>query len=335
MAEDLEEDFDEGEDGGGGAGGRKAASIRAGGIGVFRRAADRLRGWMPGGGEMDIEARLDGLDERISLEHSEMGALLKRISMDARRGAEPSARADIPAEGPWMAGEGPWPPLPRGSEPFLAAWLEQARDADAAVALRSAALPYGCGALSLMDAAQAARLALAVARLESAPKEDVLRVGREVAEAVARKAEAVSWFDDGEEAAAGLLGGLPSDKAGEVLRRMKEADSVRASAIAAAAFGFEDLVRVDEVGIRILLRFLDKNVLALALKGASDAVKDLFFRNLSGRAERMLRNDIAAMGPVRLRDVADAQRRVAATAKDLAEQGEIVVSTSAGGGRVR
>ena len=66
--------------------------------------------------------------------------------------------------------------------------------------------------------------------------------------------------------------------------------------------------------------------LALALKGANDQVKDIFFANMSARGGKMLKDDMEAMGPVRLREVDEAQSRMVATAKDMAARGEIVIA---------
>jgi len=95
-------------------------------------------------------------------------------------------------------------------------------------------------------------------------------------------------------------------------------------------FTFEDLAKLDPGGVQTLLRNIDKDRLAIALKGASDALRDLFFSNMSERAAKILREDMEAMGPVRLRDVDDAQVEVVNRAKELAESGEILLSDNKG-----
>ncbi|KAJ9601844.1 hypothetical protein H2200_013674, partial [Cladophialophora chaetospira] len=75
--------------------------------------------------------------------------------------------------------------------------------------------------------------------------------------------------------------------------------------------------------MQTLLRAVDKDQLALALKGASDALRELFFSNMSERAAKIMREDMETMGPVRLRDVDQAQMAVVQIAKDLAAKGEI------------
>lgn len=99
-----------------------------------------------------------------------------------------------------------------------------------------------------------------------------------------------------------------------------------ADRIKALMFVFEDLGKLDSGGIQTLLRAVDKSDLALALKGASDSLRNLFFTNMSERGGKLLKDDMASMGPVRLKDVDAAQARMVAQAKELAARGEIVLA---------
>lgn len=103
-----------------------------------------------------------------------------------------------------------------------------------------------------------------------------------------------------------------------------------AERIRALMFTFEDLKKVDPSGIQALLRGVPKDKLAIAMKGASDAIKELFFKNMSERASKLLREDMEAMGPVRLKDVDEAQMSIVQIAKDLAAKGEIVIAGDTG-----
>jgi flagellar motor switch protein FliG len=91
-------------------------------------------------------------------------------------------------------------------------------------------------------------------------------------------------------------------------------------------FTFEDLAKLDPTGIQTLLRGTEKSKLSLALKGASEALRNLFFTNMSERAGKLLREEMDDMGPVRLREVDEAQMYMVNVAKDLAEKGEIVIA---------
>lgn len=103
-----------------------------------------------------------------------------------------------------------------------------------------------------------------------------------------------------------------------------------AERIRALMFTFEDLIKIDPSGIQSVLRSVDKDKLAMAMKGATDGIKDLFFSNMSERASKILREDMEAMGPVRLKDVDEAQMYIVSIAKDLAAKGEIVIADANG-----
>ncbi len=107
---------------------------------------------------------------------------------------------------------------------------------------------------------------------------------------------------------------------------LENKDRESAERVRALMFVFEDLGKLDTGGVQTLLRAVDKGDLALALKGASDTLRQLFFSNMSERGGKLLKEDMAAMGPVRLKDVDAAQMRLVAMAKELAARGEIVLS---------
>jgi flagellar motor switch protein FliG len=96
--------------------------------------------------------------------------------------------------------------------------------------------------------------------------------------------------------------------------------------IRALMFVFEDLSKLDPGGIQTLMRSVEKDQLALALKSASDSLCELFFSNMSERAGKLMREDMDNMGPVRLREVEQAQMAIVKVAKDLASNGEIMLA---------
>ena len=88
-------------------------------------------------------------------------------------------------------------------------------------------------------------------------------------------------------------------------------------------FTFDDLARLDTGSAQTLMRHVDKGKLAIALKGASGAVRQFFMSNMSSRAAKMLADDMEALGPVRLRDVDEAKGQLVNLAKDMSARGEI------------
>ena len=111
---------------------------------------------------------------------------------------------------------------------------------------------------------------------------------------------------------------------------LEERNREAAERIRALMFVFEDLSKLDPGGIQTLLRGTPKEQLALALKGASDKLREMFFSNMSERAAKIMREDMDSMGPVRLKDVDAAQVGMVQVAKDLAAKGEIMLAGSGG-----
>jgi flagellar motor switch protein FliG len=103
-----------------------------------------------------------------------------------------------------------------------------------------------------------------------------------------------------------------------------------ADRIRSLIFVFEDLSKLDPGGIQTLLRNIDKDKLGLALKGANDEMRNLFMSNMSERAAKILREDMSAMGPVKLKDVESAQQELVTVAKALADRGEIMLAEGSG-----
>lgn len=106
---------------------------------------------------------------------------------------------------------------------------------------------------------------------------------------------------------------------------LEERNREAAERIRALMFVFEDLAKLDPGGIQTLLRGVEKDSLALALKGSSESLRELFFSNMSERAAKIMREDMEGMGPVRLKDVDQAQMAMVQVAKDLAAKGEIML----------
>lgn len=106
---------------------------------------------------------------------------------------------------------------------------------------------------------------------------------------------------------------------------LEERNREAAERIRALMFVFEDLAKLDPGGIQTLLRAVEKDSLGLALKGSSESLRELFFSNMSERAAKIMREDMEGMGPVRLKDVDQAQMAMVQVAKDLAAKGEIML----------
>ncbi len=111
-----------------------------------------------------------------------------------------------------------------------------------------------------------------------------------------------------------------------ILDQLEEKDSELAEEIKQRLFVFEDIVQLSDKAIQMTLREVDNDDVALALKTASEEVEEKIFTNMSDRAEEMLKEDMEYMGPVRLREVEDAQQRIVNVIRELEEKGEIVIA---------
>lgn len=115
----------------------------------------------------------------------------------------------------------------------------------------------------------------------------------------------------------------PSEK--QIMESLEHTDIELAEKVRELMFVFEDIVKLDDRSVQRVLREVETKDIALALKGANDEVKDKVFRNMSERASGMLKDDMEFMGPVRSREVQEAQTAVVAIIRALESTGEIVI----------
>ena len=135
---------------------------------------------------------------------------------------------------------------------------------------------------------------------------------------------------DSHEMMADIFNAFDRQTESRFITALEERNREAAERIRALMFVFEDLSRLDPGGVQTLLRGVEKDKLGLALKGASDSLREMFFSNMSERASKIMREDMESMGPVRLRDVEQAQMAMVQVAKDLAAKGEIMLAGSGG-----
>lgn len=127
----------------------------------------------------------------------------------------------------------------------------------------------------------------------------------------------------GAKVAADMLNYLDSSDEETIMELIREHDEVLGDRIQELMFVFDNLADIDDRGMQQLLREVASDQLSTALKGASPEVQDKIYRNMSRRAGEMLREDIEAMGPVKISDVEAAQKEILATARAMADSGRI------------
>jgi flagellar motor switch protein FliG len=131
----------------------------------------------------------------------------------------------------------------------------------------------------------------------------------------------------GAQSVAEILNQMERSVESSILKRLEEEDyEALAEDIRRFMFTFEDLLGVEDRGIMSLLKEVNTQELALALKAASEELKEKFFANMSTRASEMLREELEIMGPARLRDVEASQQKIIQTAKRLEAEGQMVLA---------
>jgi flagellar motor switch protein FliG len=131
---------------------------------------------------------------------------------------------------------------------------------------------------------------------------------------------------DAHEMMADIFNSLDRTSETRFLAALDERNREAAERIRSLMFTFDDLQRLSTPAMQVLLRSVERDKLPLALKGASEKLRELFFKSMSDRAGKILKDDIATLGPVKLRDVDEAQATIVAVAKELAAQGVIEIS---------
>ena len=223
------------------------------------------------------------------------------------------------------AGRTMWDKLGNVNESVLANYLKNEYPQTVAVVMSKITAQHAARVLSILPESFAMEVVMRMLRMESVQKEvldDVERTLRtEFMSNLARTNKR-----DPHELMAEIFNNLDRQSESRFIGALEERSREAADRIKNLMFTFEDLQILEPAGIQSMLRVVDKTKLPIALKGASETLRDLFFSNMSERAAKILRDDMAALGPVRVRDVDEAQAHMVQVAKDLAVKGEIVIS---------
>ena len=134
---------------------------------------------------------------------------------------------------------------------------------------------------------------------------------------------------DGSKTAAEIIAGFGGAAEAGALEALREQDPDLAQKIADLMFTFEDIDRLDDRAIQLLLREVQSESLIVALKGTDAALRERIFRNMSQRAAETLREDLESKGPVRISEVESQQKEIVKTLRRLADEGQIAIG---GGG---
>lgn len=171
---------------------------------------------------------------------------------------------------------------------------------------------------------------LRLAQLESVPNGVIEEIEQQFALEIGTLSDGARHSIDGIKAAGGLLKRLDAERTDALLEELNAIDSTLADRLKKALFVFEDLVRIDGRGMQLLLKEISTEQLVLALKTASDEMREKVFASVSSRAAGMLREELDLLGPTRLADVEQAQQAVVANALRLENEGRLQIAREGG-----
>ncbi|MEM8878357.1 MAG: flagellar motor switch protein FliG [Pseudomonadota bacterium] len=223
------------------------------------------------------------------------------------------------------AGRNMWEKLSNVQEEVLANYLKNEYPHTIAVVLSKVTPDHASRVLSIFPEELALDVVHRMLRMESIQKDILEKIEQTLrVEFMANLSQ--TRRRDSHELIADIFNNFDRQTEARFLTALEEQNREAAERIKDLMFTFEDLGRLDNAAVQTLLRQFENDKLAIALKGTNDAMRDFFFANLSQRASKNLKEDMEVMGPVRLRDVDEAQSAMVNLAKDLAARGEIQIA---------
>ena len=227
------------------------------------------------------------------------------------------------------AGRNMWEKLSNVQEEVLANYLKNEYPQTIAVVLSKLKPEHAARVLAILPEDMALDVVGRMLKMEAVQKEVIERVENTL------RTEFMSNLSqtrrrDAHEVMAEIFNNFDRQTETRFLTALEEENRESAERIKNLMFTFDDLTKLDTASSQTLMRHVEKDKLAIALKGAAEPVRQFFLSNMSTRAAKMLMDDMQAMGPVRLREVDEAQALLVNLAKDLAAKGEIVISKSRG-----
>jgi flagellar motor switch protein FliG len=226
------------------------------------------------------------------------------------------------------AGRTMWEKLTNVNEEILANFLQKEYPQTVAVVMSKISTEHAGRVLALLPESFALEVIHRMLRMEAVQKEVLEDVERTLrTEFMANLSR--TQRRDSHEMMAEIFNNLERTAETRFMEQLERTVPESAEKIRSLMFTFEDLQKLDPTAIQAVIRAADKDKLPTALKGATETLRDLFFSNMSERAAKIMKEDMAAMGPVRLKDVEESQQYVVSIAKDLEARGEITIASGA------
>ncbi len=227
------------------------------------------------------------------------------------------------------AGRNMWEKLSHVQEDVLANYLKNEYPQTIAVVLSKLTTSHAARVLAILPEEVAIDVIIRMLKMDTVQKDVMDRLEQTLrTEFISNLAR--TRRRDAHEVMAEIFNGFDRQTETRFMSALEELNKEAAENIKKLMFTFDDLAKLDNGAIQTLMRQVDKEKLAVALKGASESVRKIFLTNMSQRAGKMLTEDMEALGPVRLRDVDEAQSRLVNLAKELAAKGEIMIAKGGG-----
>lgn len=227
------------------------------------------------------------------------------------------------------AGRTMWEKLGNVNEEVLATFLQKEYPQTVSVVLSKLATDHAARVLALLPENFALEVIHRMLRMEAVQKEILDEVEKTLRTEFMNNL-ARTQRRDSHELIADIFNNMERSVETRFMTELEKSAPESAEKIRSLMFTFEDLAKLDPASIQTLIRAVDKEKLPPALKGATETIRDLFFSNMSERAAKIMKEDMAAMGPVRLKEVEEAQQYIVNVAKDLEARGEITIASGEG-----
>ncbi len=216
----------------------------------------------------------------------------------------------------------------------LASILRREHPQTVALVLANLEPESGAAILSVLPEEIRAEVVLRVATIDKTSPDVVKQVEQVLERQVSSGLASGVFLGGGAKTVAEVLNRVDPATQKGILGRLDEHSPSLAEQIRALMFTFEDLVNVDDRGLQRLIQAVEQKDLVLSLKAAGEEVVRKIFKNMSERTAEIVKQEIEFLGPVRLKDVEEAQRKVVDAARKLEEAGEIILSRPGGGDQI-
>jgi len=240
----------------------------------------------------------------------------------------PERRAEIIGEMQGPAGRTIWDKLQNVNEEILADYLKNEYPQTVAVILARLSPEYAAKVMAYLPDNFVMDVVMRLLHLEKVQK-DVLEEIEQTIKDDFMSSLTASDTQDSSERVAGIFNCLDRHTENRLMTGLFERNREVAENIRSKMFTFEDMIHLNGESLQKILRAVDRQKIALALKGASESLKAIFLENMSENASLMLMEDMDALGPVRLKDVDAAQSLIVETAKKMVKDGQIEILTEA------